>query len=209
MSVDMSYFNVVEVGRFMFFKRMMDLVKDVEGDVVECGVGRGISFSFLALLCRHEGKGRRLWGFDSFEGFPEPTEKDSSARRVKKGQNYFEMERVLNRLSEIKIDREYMDSKINLVKGFFDQTLHKYDGDGIALLHIDVDLYRSYLDVFNGLYDEVMPGGVIAFDEYMDGITHLGFPGAKKAIDEFFSDKPFDLRRDKHYGKYYVVKPRS
>lgn len=50
---------------------------------------------------------------------------------------------------------------------------------------------------------------MIAFDEYMDDITHVNYPGAKTAIDEFFADKPFDLRRDKHYGKYYIIKPRD
>jgi len=59
------------------------------------------------------------------------------------------------------------------------------------------------------LYDKVKPGGVIAFDEYMDGITHVNFPGAKMAIDEFFADRSFNLKRDKHYGKYYVMKPRD
>lgn len=82
-------------------------------------------------------------------------------------------------------------------------------GKGIALLHIDADLYQSYLEALNILYAKVQPGGVIVFDEYMDGITHVNFPGAKTAIDEFFADKPFNIQRDKHYGKYYIIKPRD
>ena len=193
----------------MFFKRLLDLVSDIDGDVVECGVGRGRSLLLLALLCREEEKGRQIWGFDSFEGFPEPTEEDTSYRNPQKGQYPADIMGVRALFQDAKLDDLFMISKVILVQGFFNESLYKYVGQGIALLHIDADLYQSYSDALHILYDKVLPGGVIAFDEYMDGLTHVRFPGAKTAIDEFFADKTFDLRRDKHYGKYYVVKPRD
>jgi len=36
---------------------------------------------------------------------------------------------------------------------------------------------------------------------------HYNFPGAKKAIDEYFSDLGVGILRDPAFGKYYVVKP--
>jgi hypothetical protein len=207
--IPLPTFTAVQVGRFLFFKRLLDLLNDVEGDVVECGVGRGRSLLLLALLCREEEKGRQIWGFDSFEGLPEPSEEDASPRNPRKGQYRADIAGVRALLQEAQLDDLYMRSKVTLVKGVFNESLHKYAGQGIALLHIDADLYQSYLDTLNILYDKVRPGGVIAFDEYMDGITHVNYPGAKQAIDEFFADKPFELRRDKHYGKYYVIKPRA
>jgi len=202
-------FTVVEVGRLLYFKRLLDLVGDVEGDVVECGVGWGRSLLYLALLCREEERGRQIWGFDSFEGFPEPSDEDTSPRNPQKGEYRTDINGVYALLGQAQFDAVYMRSKITLVKGFFDESLRKYAGEGIALLHIDADLYQSYCDVLNILYDKVRPGGVIAFDEYMDGMTNVNFPGAKRAIDEFFADKPFNLKRDKHYGKYYVTKSRD
>lgn len=207
--IPLPTFTAVQVGRFLFFKRMLDLVSDIEGDIVECGVGKGRSLLLLALLCREEEKGRQIWGFDSFEGFPEPTEEDTSPRNARKGEIRADIMRVRALLQEAQLDDLFMRSKVILVKGFFNESLQKYAGQGIALLHIDADLYQSYLDTLNILYDKVRPGGVIAFDEYMDGITHVNYPGAKTAIDEFFADKPFALRRDKQYGKYYVIKPRD
>ena len=207
--IPLPTFTAVEIGRFLFFKRLLDLVKGVEGDIVECGVGRGRSLLYLALLYREEEKGRQIWGFDSFEGFPEPSEEDTSPRNPRKGQYRADIAGVRALLEEAQLDDLYMRSKVTLVKGFFNESLHKYAGQGIALLHIDADLYQSYLDTLNILYDKVRPGGVIAFDEYMDGIAHVNFPGTKTAIDEFFANRPFDFRRDKHYGKYYIIKPRD
>lgn len=207
--IPLPTFTTVEAARFLFFKRLLDLVNDVEGDVVECGVGRGRSLLLLALLCREEEKGRQIWGFDSFEGFPEPSEEDRSPRNPKKGGYRADIAGVRALFEEAQLDDLYMRSKVTLVKGFFNESLHKYAGQGIALLHIDADLYQSYRDSLDILYEQVQPGGVIVFDEYMDGITHMNYPGAKKAIDEFFADEPFDLRRDKHYGKYYIIKPRD
>ena len=209
LKIPLPTFTVVEVGRLLYYKRLLDLVSDIEGDVVECGVGQGRSLFYFALLCREEERGRQIWGFDSFEGFPEPAEEDVSARNPKKGQHLADMDGVSALLQEGQFDSVYMRSKITLVKGFFNESLRKYVGQEIALLHIDADLYGSYRDSLNILYPRVKPGGVIAFDEYMDGITHVNYPGAKKAIDEFFADKPFDLRRDQHYSKYYVMKTRD
>lgn len=207
--IPLPTFTTVEVGRLMFFKRLLDLVNDVEGDIVECGVGRGRSLLYMALLCQEGEKGRQIRGFDSFEGLPQPSEEDTSPLDPQKGQYPADIAGVRALFEEAQLDDLYMRSKVTLVNGFFNESLHKYAGQGIAPLHIDADLYQSYRDSLNILYEQVQPGGVIAFDEYMDGITHVNYPGAKTAIDEFFANRPFDLRRDKHYGKYYIIKPRD
>ena len=95
-------------------------------------------------------------------------------------------------------------SKISLVKGFFEDTLPTYKHP-IALLNLDVDLYQSYQTCLKRLYPLLSPGGIVAFDEYhREGDQ---FPGAPKAIDEFFQDQPVAFVKDTLYGKYYVVKP--
>ena len=62
------------------------------------------------------------------------------------------------------------------------------------LLHLDCDLYESYLTCLNNLYKNVVNKGVIVFDEYY---SHK-YPGARIAIDEFFEDK-------KGTFEYYVT----
>jgi hypothetical protein len=110
---------------------------------------------------------------------------------------------VLKVLEEGRVSAEFVRESVCLVRGYFEETLHQYDGE-IALLHLDCDLYESYSTCLNALYPKVRPGGIIVFDEYEDN----NFPGAKRAIDEFFRDKPEKplMYQQYYYLKYYVMK---
>ena len=82
------------------------------------------------------------------------------------------------------LPEDVIRNRIRLVKGWFDEPLPRYDGR-IALLHLDCDLYDSYRLALETLYDKVQPGGVVMFDEY----NETRWPGATKAIDEFFAER--------------------
>lgn len=199
-----------ELNRFLYQKRMIERVDGISGDIVECGVGNGKTLMYWAFLVLDEGVKRNIWGFDSFEGFPEPSESDESPRKPQKGQwGNVSIQKVQNILLQSGVSAEFVRSQITLIKGFFENSLHKYTGENIALLHLDCDLYQSYLDTLNILYPKVVPGGVIALDEYMGTAEHANYPGAKKAIDEYFQKIPVDIVRDPKFGKYYIVKPTS
>ena len=75
-------------------------------------------------------------------------------------------------------------SNVSLIKGTFKEVTPNFK-DKIAILHLDGDLYESYLTCLNNLYDNVVKNGVIIFDEYY---SHK-YPGARVAVDEFFKDK--------------------
>ena len=65
-------FDSINSARFMYYHDLFAKVGDIPGDVVECGVGHGRSLIMLAHLVRLLNSDKNLWGFDSFEGFPEP-----------------------------------------------------------------------------------------------------------------------------------------
>lgn len=195
------------VERLLYFKRMLDRVAGIAGDVVECGVGKAKSFQMLALLAHEEGKGRHLWGFDSFQGYPEVSPEDQSPRNLRKGDwKVINAEDVAPILRGAGLSQEFLDRHVTVVKGFFEDALAKTPIERIALLHLDVNLYRSYQICLNELFPKVAPGGVVLFDEYMNEDEAIKCPGAKKAIDEFFSSTPHRIQRDPHYGKYFLLK---
>ena len=72
--------------REKYLREIYTLVKDIEGDIVECGVGNGNSLLNLCRLAYFENKGRKIYVFDSFEGFPEPSIEDESERNTQKGE---------------------------------------------------------------------------------------------------------------------------
>jgi hypothetical protein len=194
------------VGRLFYFRHMMERVNDVPGDIVECGVSTGHGILYWALLCELMTTNRMIWGFDSFSGFPVSTEADRKANGSFQKQQYdyaSPPEIVLKVLNDGRVSAEFVRESVRLVRGYFEETLHQYDGE-IALLHLDCDLYESYTTCLNALYPKVRGGGVIMFDEYEDS----NFPGAKRAIDEFFRDKPEKplIYQDYHYLKYHVIK---
>ncbi len=195
------------IARFLYFKRVFDMARDIDGDIVECGVGKGESLLMFAFLVKDEMKGRKLWGFDSFEGFPEPTVQDKSIRNLKKGDyGNTSINDILNLFIKSGLDKEFVRSQVTLVKGLLNESLVKYTGTSIALLHLDVDLYDSYLTALKELYPKVVRGGVVLFDEYMATDEHLHFPGAQKAINEYLGENKSLISRDKITGKYYLIK---
>lgn len=194
------------VGRLFYFRHMFERINNIPGDIVECGVSTGYGILYFALLCELTTTKRRIWGFDSFSGFPASTGADrkvDSSFQTQQHDYASPPEIVLKVLSDGRISAEFVTKFIRLVRGYFDKALQQYDGE-IALLHLDCDLYESYMTCLNTLYPKVRPGGIIMFDEYEDS----NFPGAKRAIDEFFCDKPEKplLYQDYQYLKYYVVK---
>jgi len=178
-------------------------ISNIEGNIVEFGVGKGRSFLFLSSFVYLSGDNREVWGFDSFEGFPDPSEYDMGERNPKIGEwSGTSISDVSSVLKVAGLSEKWIKNNTVFIKGFFEDTVEKYSGEKIALLHIDVDLYDSYKVVLENMFDFVVPGGLVLFDEYNED----KWPGAKKAIDEFVSKKNFKLEQDKFSKKFFIQK---
>ena len=61
------------------------------------------------------------------------------------------------------------------------------------------------MDVLNQLFNKVIEGGVIIFDEYYS----LKYPGALKAVHDFFIDKSGNLEyiiTEEGFDRVYFIK---
>lgn len=140
--------------------KLFEKIEDLEGDIVECGVGKGRTFLFFAFLAWREKKNRILWGFDSFEGFPTPTAEDISKRNPQKGEwADASLEMIQNIFAYSGLPKTFVEKNTKLIKGFFEETLERYEGK-IAFLHIDADLYDSYKVALKTLFPKVVGGGL-------------------------------------------------
>jgi hypothetical protein len=142
--VDTLGFSKQWPDRLLYFERLLNSIKDIKGDIVECGVAGGASLAIFLILNRNNPVKRHIWGFDSFEGLPTPSEKDRGLKSIgKRGMFNDAIElKVLFNLRYIAIDEHSISEQVSLVKGWFSDTLSKYNGS-IALLHLDADLYES------------------------------------------------------------------
>lgn len=100
-----------------------------------------------------------IYGFDSFIGLPEDWEGTDQT------QNSFSRNGEIPDIPRVKF-----------LKGWFTETIPVYlhEGEPIALLHVDCDLYSSTKTVLEQLNHLIVPSTVIVFDEWY--YNHLDIP---------------------------------
>jgi predicted O-methyltransferase YrrM len=96
---------------------------------------------------------------------------------------------------------------ITLVKGWFDESLPEFIKTSphvsFALVHMDSDLYESTLVALSHVWERVVPGGVVVFDE----LFHKDFPGETRAFWDFFKDKRVEMLHSRsNPSKKFVIK---
>ena len=192
---------------------LLQKIKEIKSGVfVQCGVFKGWTLVPALLYCEKYNYDIEFHGFDTFGGFPsdvisnpkdEPIQFIDLFENGTINQEHFDKakERTnnfkgINHLSEeyfsdignvLTFESHFSGSFVKYHKGTFSNTTKNFNKE-IDILHLDCDLYQSYLDVLNGLYKNVKQGGSIIFDEYYS----LKYPGARIAVNEFFSSQPIN-----------------
>jgi predicted O-methyltransferase YrrM len=178
------YTMLSEQRLYSLFCRAREICqKNTGGNFVECGVAGGGSSALLAwTIAKYTKQPRFLFSFDSFEGMPEPTEKDCvggmTANETGWGTGTCSapeesIRKICGELNVLQI--------VKIVKGRFEQTLPKWrlKCGMIAMLHLDGDWYESTKAILENLYDTVSSGGVLQVDDY----GH--WEGCRTAVNEF------------------------
>jgi O-methyltransferase len=171
--------------------------------VVECGTWKGGMAAALIHLC---GRRRRYCFFDSFQGLPPAKvidgEKALAWQANPSGPEYFD-----NCTSSVDtfydtVGRTGIDLKmVQVVEGFFEQSLPDFDAPSIAVLRLDGDWYESTIICLRKFWDHVVPGGIILIDDYYI------FDGCSRAVHDFLSEREATERvRQGKMGVAYIVK---
>jgi hypothetical protein len=194
-------------GFYTLSRAVEEMPKD--GAVLaECGVYRGSTLLGMANRLRDLGaKDFHLIGFDSFEGFPQPSPDDALSDGTYHPQatkGFFSDARYDD--LQHRVELLGFQNEITLVKGYFENTLGQFADRRFSLVHLDCDLYDSYMTCLNFFYPRMRRGGYMVFDEY-DFCASI-YPGAQKAIDSFLSDKPEKIQRfpEAVSPRYFIVK---
>jgi O-methyltransferase len=180
---------------FTSLANAIEKTSKIEGHIIECGVFRGSTLLGMAHRLALQGRrDARLIGCDSFEGFPAPSKEDA----LQDGSFHEQaLEGVFHDTSyetlSSRISALGYSQNIRLVKGFFENTLPQLSELKFSVVHLDCDLYQSYMTCLNFLYPRLVPGGYMVFDEY--DMAAPVYPGAQKAIDQFFAEKPEKLQQ--------------
>eukprot|EP00198_Chlamydomonas_reinhardtii_P007428 XP_001696765.1 predicted protein [Chlamydomonas reinhardtii] len=154
------------------------------GDVVETGVFMGGSGIMMANVMKDwDPCGRRYFGFDSFQGLPQPDRsqtEDALGTTNIGAQGLFAagVDIVKANFAKHGVDDPKL---VQLIPGWFNESLPTAPVDHIAFLRLDGDLYISTWEALIYLYPKVAPGGLIYVDDYGS------FNGCKVAVDKYRS----------------------
>lgn len=160
---------------------------------VYCEAGVAAGAQLIAMGCGAPGK--TIFGFDSFEGIPLPSNKDNQMPGIRmlseweqkalpdpgnqalvtSGATAVPMDDVLTHIKNSGVQAKYI-----LVPGWFENVLPHYDTGPISILRLDADLYNSTYVCLKYLYPKLLKGGIVVLDD-------IQLPGCRAACDDYFN----------------------
>jgi hypothetical protein len=172
MSSDKRVFNKL-VARTLLYNE----VKNIPGDIVECGVFKGSGmFTFLKLKnLFNPNSSKKVIGFDFFDTtellstLNSNNDKESMATLFA-GRNFEHDDSYKSFLEDKIISNGFSKDDFTLIQGDISETSKSFSlenpGLKISLLYMDLDLEKPTYDTLNNLWDNISKGGIVVFDEY-------------------------------------------
>lgn len=187
-----KYVRRQNITRFLALYEIFRKVIDVKGSIVECGVNHGfgvMTWCKLSAILEPVNLTRRVYGFDTFEGFPSVSNKDRSdtSRHVKVGDLAASSLEELEELARIHDSSRFLGHipKLQLIKGDATKTIPAFVEENrhlvVSLLYLDFDLYEPTMVALENFVPKMPKGAVIAFDELDNPL----WPGETQAMLEF------------------------
>ena len=213
------HFNMLEIYNFNSkgsFENLIHFIKEnhnkIEGDIVEAGVYKGHSLISIAKLLKDLGSTKKVYGFDTFSGFPPIYHEKDQLKEFKK---LFEEDLISeNHFNSVLLNQEIIENFSN--KSFKKDTKNISSSGEFENTNLDL-LYRKidYLELDNivlvkGKFSESMKGfneiekimsAVIDCDLYESYKDSLNFiwpllsEGGFIHLDEYYSLKYPGARR--------------
>jgi O-methyltransferase len=156
-----------------------------DGDFVECGVFKG-DMSWVVMEMLGEAlNDRAFYLYDSFQGIS-PSQADP--------QEYPDNPNFLEFANKIYSDPNVYDAvlarfgrrpNVKIVRGFLPESFELAKPERIAYLHIDLNSANAEISVLEALFDRVVSGGVIVFDDY----GWKSFSRQREAEDRFMAER--------------------
>jgi hypothetical protein len=185
-------------GKLLARTQLFEKVKNIPGDIVECGVFKGSGLlTFLKLkryLCPNSYK--KVIGFDMFDSSElinnlHDIDKHTMSSLFK-DRNFSHDKSYKDVLEKKILDCGFQEHEFLLIKGDISVTAQQFaesnPGLKISLLYLDLDLEEPTYDTLCALWDKVSNNGLIVFDEYAYSKW-----SESKGVDKFFKDKKIDI----------------
>jgi hypothetical protein len=168
--------------RVWILTRLARCAQRLPGNFAEFGVYRG-GTAYMTLALTEDAPDRSFYLFDTFAGTPTAgltaTETQEGLGRSNWKYGDTSSAYVAELLSPWR-------PRIEIREGDVADTLQETDTGQLAFVHLDLNASAPTRLALDYAYRRVVPGGIIAFDDYGDS----KYRDQRAMIDEFFADKP-------------------
>jgi hypothetical protein len=196
------YTRRAALTRFIVLYEIFKKVLQIKGSVVECGVFRGfglMTWSKLSAILEPTNLTRRIYGFDSFEGFPDVSNEDEPQvdAQVEKGGLYADSYDELKELISINDSTRFLGhiGKTSLIKGDACETIPNFISANsqvlVSLLFLDFDLFEPTKVALEKFVPRMPKGAIIAFDELDNPL----WPGETMAMLKYYKGNNPKIQR--------------
>src|SRR3972149_937654 len=196
-----KYIRRQRLTRLLTLYEIFKKILPVKGSIVECGVYRGFSlmaWANISALLEPTNLTRRIYGFDTFEGFPGVSEKDlNRMMEPQSGQLYSNSYEELHELIKIYDSNRFLGhiNKVELIKGDITKTIPEFFLNNkhlvVSLLFLDMDLCEPTKVAIEQFFPRMPKGAIIAFDELDNPI----WPGETMALLETLGINRIKIQR--------------
>jgi len=187
-----KYVRRQHLKRFLALYEVFKLAMPVKGSVVECGVFRGfglMAWAKLSAMLEPENLTRRIYGFDTFQGFPSVAAEDCSSFAASNAGDLCadSYDELLALIREYDRDRFLGHiPKLELVRGDMTKTIPKFVSSHphlvVSLLFLDADMYEPTKLALEHFLPRMPKGAILAFDELDNPIWPGETLGAIQAV---------------------------
>ncbi len=146
----------------------------LDGDFVECGAYTGTAVKTVMDYLGGTAFPRTFWAYDLFE------HNDAMLHHALPEHGQDLHSRVKHRF------RDYPQVKI--VKGFIPDVFAEHSPAKISYMHIDMNQAPAEIAALEGLFDRMVPAGILVLDDYE---WALGYRGQKLTEDPWFESRGY------------------
>jgi O-methyltransferase len=147
--------------------------QNVKGAIAEVGVFRG----FNASVMNHFFPDRRLYLFDTFEGF-DPRDLKTEEQLGYNTNHYHDFS---DTNIELVMSKMFHKENIIVRKGWFPESAVGLEDESFCFVTLDADLYQPIYEGLHWFYPRLAKGGYIIVDDF----NWDDYPGARKAVQDF------------------------
>lgn len=183
--------TLVDRTRCYSLYKLVDQVKNLDGDVLEVGTWRGGTAGIFTNTLPK----KTIYLADTFEGVVKSSKWE---HYVDKAHSDTSEQLVIDFLKNgLKVEN------FKILRGIFpEDTGSEITNCKFSFVYLDLDVYLSTKDAFNYVWDLVVSGGIVAFDDY--GMISA-CEGISRFVDEIKDDEDKIFIQNLN-GQAYIIK---